>query len=97
MEGTAMVAAKEARALSGETLSVGEPVTLVIEEERFFGWVASAAPAHSLACVVIEFKRGPHRVQECIPVENIQRLREYLHAHPELRKAQEQGAPLQNG
>ena len=36
----------------------GEPVTLVIEEERFFGWVASRPPAHSLACVAIEFKRG---------------------------------------
>ena len=87
-----MVAAQEARALSGETLSVGEPVTLVIEEERFFGWVASASQAHSLACVAIEFKRGSHRVQEYIPVENIQRLRDYLHAHPELRQAKEKGA-----
>ncbi len=97
MEGKAMVAAQEARALSGESWPVGEPVTLVIEEERFFGWVASVSQAHSLACVSIEFKRGAHRVQECIPVENIQRLREYLHAHPELRKAKEQGAPLRKG
>ena len=97
MEGKAMVAAQEARALSGESWPVGEPVTLVIEEERFFGWVASASQAHSLACVAIEFKRGAHRVQECIPVENIERLRDYLHAHPELRKAKEQGAPLRKG
>jgi hypothetical protein len=94
MEGKAMLAAQETRACSGESWPVGEPVTLVIDEERFFGWVASASPAHSLACVAIEFKRGSHRVQECIPVENIQRLRDYLHAHPELRKAQEPGAPL---
>ena len=92
-----MVAAQEARALSGESWPEGEPVTLVIDEERFFGWVASASPAHSLACVAIEFKRGSHRVQECIPVENIQRLRDYLQAHPELRTAKEQGAPLRNG
>ena len=50
------------------------------------------SPAHSLACVSIEFKRGATRVQELIPVENIQRLREYLHAHPELRKATGKGA-----
>ena len=92
-----MVAEQEARAFSGAFLPVGEPVTLVIEEERFFGWVASVSQAHSLACVSIEFKRGAHRVQECIPVENIQRLRDYLHAHPELRKAKEQGAPLRKG
>jgi hypothetical protein len=92
-----MVTAQEARAVSGVSLPVGEPVTLVIEEERFFGWVASASPAHSLACVSIEFTRGSQRVREDIPVENIQRLRDYLHAHPELRKAQEQGAPLRNG
>jgi hypothetical protein len=55
MEGKAMLAEQEARAFSGESLPVGEPVTLVIEEERFFGWVASASPAHSLACVSIEF------------------------------------------
>jgi hypothetical protein len=94
MEGTTMVADQEAGVLSGASWPVGELVTLVIDEERFFGWVASASPAHSLACVAIEFKRGSHRVQECIPVENIQRLREYLHAHPELRQAQ--GAPVQN-
>ena len=92
-----MVADQEAGALSAASWPVGELVTLVIDDERFFGWVASASPAHSLACVAIEFKRGPTRVQELIPVENIQRLRDYLHAHPELRKAQEQGAPLRTG
>jgi hypothetical protein len=97
MEDKAMLADQEARACVGASLPVGELVTLVIEEERFFGWVASASPAHSLACVAIEFKRGSQRVKECIPVENIQRLRDYLHAHPELRKAQEQGAPLRKG
>jgi len=97
MEDKAMVAAQEARAWSGESWPVGEPVTLVIEEERFFGWVAPASQAHSLACVSIEFKRGSQRVQECIPVENIERLRDYLQAHPELRKAKEQGAPLRKG
>jgi hypothetical protein len=73
-------------------LPVGEPVTLVIEEERFFGWVASEAQAHSIVCVAIEFTRGGTRVQERIPVENIQRLRDYLQAHPELRQAKEKGA-----
>jgi hypothetical protein len=97
MEGKAMLTVPETPALFGASLPVGEPVTLVIDEERFFGWVASASPAHSLACVAIEFTRGSQRVQECIPVENIQRLRDYLHAHPELRKTQEQGAPLRNG
>ena len=92
-----MLAAQEIRACAGESWPVGEPVTLVIEEERFFGWVASASPAHSLAYVSIEFTRGSHRVQERIPVENIQRLRDYLHAHPELRKVQEKGAPLRQG
>jgi len=92
-----MVAAQETRACSGISWPVGELVTLVIDEERFFGWVASASQAHSLACVAIEFKRGSHRVQECIPVENIQRLRDYLHAHPELRTAKEHGAPLRQG
>ena len=92
-----MVADQEAQADAGASLPVGELVTLVIEDERFFGWVASAAPAHSLACVAIEFRRGSHRVQECIPVENIQRLRDYLQAHPELRKMQEKGAPLRKG
>ena len=92
-----MVVDQEATAYAGASLPVGEPVTLVIDEERFFGWVASASPAHSLACVAIEFKRGSHRVQECIPVENIQRLRDYLHAHPELRTAKEPGVPLRKG
>ena len=92
MEGKAMVAAQEARAFSGESWPVGEPVTLVIEDERFFGWVAAASPAHSLVRVPIEFKRGDKRVQELIPVENIQRLSAYLQAHPELRTAKEQGA-----
>jgi len=91
MEGKAMVVEQNAHVFSGACLPVGEPVTLVIEEERFFGWVASTAPAHSLACVAIEFKRGSNRVQELIPVENIQRLRDYLHAHPELRKAKAKG------
>jgi hypothetical protein len=92
MEGNTMLAAQEARAFAGTDLPVGEPVTLVIDDERFFGWVAATAPAHSLACVSIEFKRGATRVQELIPVENIQRPREYLHAHPELRKATGKGA-----
>jgi hypothetical protein len=36
-----------------------------------------------------EFEYFDHttRVQELIPVENIQRLRDYLQAHPELRQA----------
>jgi len=78
MEGNEMLAAQESRSLSSESLPVGEPVTLVIEEERFFGWVASEAHAPSLVCVAIEFTRGGTRVQERIPVENIQRLRDYL-------------------
>src|SRR4029450_4656424 len=94
MEGNTMVADQEVAVYAGASLPVGEPVTLVIEEERFFGWVASASPAHSLACVAIEFKRGSQPVQACIPVENIERLRDYLQAHPELRKMQEQGAPV---
>ena len=82
-----MVAGQASWPLSGVSLPVGEPVTLVIEDERFFGWVAAASPAYSLVCVPIEFKRGDTRVQELIPVENIQRLRDYLQAHPELRQA----------
>ena len=97
MEGKAMLAEQEARACAGACLPVGEPVTLVIEEERFFGWVAAASQAHSLVRVPIEFKRGDKRVQELIPVENIQRLRAYLQAHPELRKAKEKGTPLRKG
>ena len=96
-KGEIMVTDQEAQGYASTALPAGEPVTLVIDEERFFGWVASASPAHSLACVAIEFKRGSQRVQELIPVENIQRLRDYLQAHPELRKAQAQGAPLRQG
>src|SRR4029453_6096755 len=96
-EGNTMVADQEAAVFAGASLPVGEPVTLVIDDERFFGWVASASPAHSLVCVAIEFKRGSQRVQELIPVENIQRLRDYLQAHPELRTAKEHGAPLRQG
>ena len=92
MESKAMVAVQESWPVSGASLPVGELVTLVIEDERFFGWVAAASPAHSLVRVPIEFKRGDTRVQELIPVENIQRLSAYLQAHPELRTAQEQGA-----
>ena len=92
MEGEEMLAEQEARSFSGTSLHVGEPVTLVIEEERFFGWVASASQADSIACVAIEFKRGYQRVQELIPVENVQMLRDYLKEHPELRKAKEKGA-----
>jgi hypothetical protein len=91
MESKAMVAVQESWPVSGASLPVGEPVTLVIEEERFFGWVASEAQAHSIVCVAIEFTRGGTRVQERIPVENIQRLRDYLQAHPELRQAKEKG------
>jgi hypothetical protein len=94
MESKAMMAVQESWPVSGASLPVGEPVTLVIEDERFFGWVASASPAHSLARVAIEFTRGAQRVQERIPLENIQRLRDYLQAHPELRKAQTQESPL---
>src|SRR5215471_12622870 len=94
-KGRTMVTDQEAQRDAGTLLPAGEPVTLVIDEERFFGWVASASPAHSLACAAIEFKRGSQRVQELIPVENIQRLRDYLQAHPELRQAQ--GAPLRQG
>jgi hypothetical protein len=72
----------DARADAGFSLPVGEPVTLVIDDERFFGWVVPASQAHSLACVTIEFKRGFTRVRELLPVENIQRLREYIHTHP---------------
>jgi len=92
MESKAMVAVQESWPVSGASLPVGEPVTLVIEDERFFGWVAAASPVHSLVRVPIEFKRGDTRVQELIPVENIQRLSAYLQAHPELRTAKEHGA-----
>jgi hypothetical protein len=87
MEGTAMMTPQDdAQACAGVSLPVGEPVTLVIDDERFFGWVAPASQAHSLACVTIEFKRGFTRVRELIPVENIQRLRDYVHAHPEVQR-----------
>jgi hypothetical protein len=92
MESKAMVAVQESCPVSGASLPVGDLVTLVIEDERFFGWVAAASPAHSLVRVPIEFKRGDTRVQELIPVENIQRLSAYLQAHPELRTAKEKGA-----
>src|SRR3989442_10990011 len=91
MESKAMVAVQESWPLSGASLPVGEPVTLVIEDERFFGWVAAASPAHSLVRVPIEFQRGGKRVQALVPVENIQRLSEYLQTHPELRQATEPG------
>jgi hypothetical protein len=55
MESKAMVAVQESWPVSGASLPVGEPVTLVIEDERFFGWVAPEAHAHSLVCVAIEF------------------------------------------
>ena len=90
MKGKEMVAEQEPHSFSGASWHVGEPVTLVIGEERFFGWVASASQAHSIACVAIEFKRGDKRVQELIPVENIQRLKDYLQEHPELHKAKEE-------
>jgi len=92
MEDNEMSAEQVSRSCSRESLHVGEPVTLVIEEERFFGWVASESQAHSIACVAIEFTRGDKRVQERIPLENIQRLRDYLQEHPELRKAKAKGA-----
>ena len=58
MEGNTMVVDQEAAVYAGASLPVGEPVTLVIEDERFFGWVAPASHASSLVCVPIEFKRG---------------------------------------
>jgi hypothetical protein len=76
MEGKATLAAQESPGWAEASLQVGEPVTLVVDEERFFGLVASSSHAHHLPCVAIEFKRGSKRVQELIPVENIQRLRE---------------------
>jgi len=47
MERKAMVAVQESWPVSGASLPVGEPVTLVIEDERFFGWVASEAQAEA--------------------------------------------------
>ena len=91
MESTAIVAVQATWPVSGASLPVGELVTLVIEDERFFGWVASDAHAQSIVCAAIEFTRDGTRVQERIPVENIQRLRDYLHAHPELHQVKEQG------
>jgi hypothetical protein len=74
----------EAAARTGPSISfaIGEPVTLVLDGARFFGWVVPASQAHSLACVTVEFKRGGTRVRELIPVENLQPLREYIQAHP---------------
>ena len=92
MEDKEMLAEQAARVCSGATLHVGEPVTLVIEEERFFGLVTSPSQACSIIRVAIEFKRGDKRVQELIPVENIQRLKDYLQEHPELRQAKGKGA-----
>jgi len=92
MESNAMVAVQESWPVSGASLPVGEPVTLVIDDERFFGWVASASHAQRLSCVTVAFKRGYTRVQERIPVENIQLLRDYLVEHPELRTAKEKVA-----
>jgi len=54
MEGKAMSVEQEARASARAGLHVGEPVTLVIDEERFFGWVASAFPAHNLASLILD-------------------------------------------
>jgi hypothetical protein len=92
MEGQAMGAEQASRAGAEASLQEGEPVTLVIDDERFFGWVASASHAQRLSCVTVAFKRGYTRVQERIPVENIQRLRDYLVEHPELRTAKEKVA-----
>jgi len=92
MEGKAMLVEQTSRACVDASLQAGEPVTLVIDDERFFGWVASASHAQRLSCVTVEFKRGYKRVQELIPVENIQLLREYLIEHPEVRTAKEKVA-----
>jgi hypothetical protein len=92
-----MEAAQAAQASAEASWPVGELVTLVLDDERFFGWVAAGPPAPNRAQVAIEFKRGAHRVQECIPVENIQRLKEYLQTHPPVGKAQASGAPLPHG
>jgi hypothetical protein len=92
MEGQAMGAEQASRVCAEASLQEGEPVTLVIDDERFFGWVASASHAQRLSCVTVAFKRGYTRVQERIPVENIQRLRDYLVEHPELRTAKEKVA-----
>ena len=50
MEDKAMVAAQEARAWSGESWPVGEPVTLVIEEERFVGRACISSPQSRVRC-----------------------------------------------
>ena len=83
MEDITMMPHEEAaRTGASVSLAIGEPVTLVLDGERFFGWVVPASQAHSLACVTVEFTRGGTRVRELIPVENIQPLREYVQAHP---------------
>src|SRR2546423_14152588 len=51
MEGKAMVAEQASRVCAEASLQEGEPVTLVIDDERFFGWVASASHAQRLSCV----------------------------------------------
>ena len=83
---TMVIPQNDAQVCVGVSWPVGEPVTLVIDDARFFGWVAPASQVHSLAYVTIEFKRGFTRVQELIPVENIQRLRDYVRTHPEVRR-----------
>ena len=42
-----MVTDQEAQRYASTSLPAGEPVTLVIDEERFFGWVAAAARPQS--------------------------------------------------
>jgi hypothetical protein len=60
MEGQAMVAEQASCVCAEASLQEGEPVTLVIDDERFFGWVASASHAQRLSCVTVAFKRGKY-------------------------------------